>query len=179
VCVCTRERASVYVYVCMCDCTCVYVIVVVCVCVYVFPALSNSFVLCSDFFFCGFSFLAQLCTCVCAPSFGCIPAFSCGYLSPECVDAIALRCANTLQSLDLSECKRVSSSSVSLLLRTCQRLSVLSLAHCRDVTDDALADLSPTIQSLDVTGCYQLTNEFLATLASNLRSGPTRLHTLK
>ena len=68
-------------------------------------------------------------------------------------------------------------SVLSDLLSGCAELATLGIAHC-DVSDAALAALGaacPRLQSLDITGCSQITDVGL----SHVASGCTALHTLK
>ena len=79
---------------------------------------------------------------------------------------------SSLQSLNVSYCKKLTDKGLSAVAEGCQDLQVLHLDGCKFVTDKVLKALSkncPNLQELGLQGCTRVTDCGLADLVSGCR----------
>uniref|UniRef100_A0A803LS04 F-box/LRR-repeat protein 15-like leucin rich repeat domain-containing protein n=1 Tax=Chenopodium quinoa TaxID=63459 RepID=A0A803LS04_CHEQI len=79
---------------------------------------------------------------------------------------------HSLQSLDLSHCKKVTDKGLSAAAKGCNDLRFLRLEGCRFITDTALKALSENCRNLEalvLQGCMRITDSGLTILASGCR----------
>ena len=68
-----------------------------------------------------------------------------------------IRNCNHLQSLNISNCKKITDRSMIEIGRSCMRLQSLSISRCWEITDTSMIEISRNcihLKSLDISGCY-------------------------
>lgn len=74
-----------------------------------------------------------------------------------------------LLSLDLTDCRRISDSLLSALIKVCPVLLSITVDNCPDISDigiKAVATGCPQIENISMNGCLRVTNDGVAALAA-------------
>ena len=93
----------------------------------------------------------------------------CACVTDRVINSLALTSlsANTLERIYLSGQVQLTDDSVGNLLTRCLSLRVLNMSKCALVSHRAFAgDVTPTLSSLNLSGCVRLTEETLAVIAA-------------
>lgn len=76
---------------------------------------------------------------------------------------------NNITYINMSGCNQITNQGILALSESCKTLHILKLAHCTELNNTAMEYLSTgqaqhTLQQLDVSGCYRLTDQGIAQL---------------